>query len=88
MEKLKQYKYIILIIVLILGFAFYWYEIRISNIRKDCVTESIKLAGDVVTMETSLESTGLPITQKADYEKLRDERFKNCILEHGLKNYY
>lgn len=40
MGKLKEYKYIILILLIILGFAFYWYEWRPTNIRKDCFNRS------------------------------------------------
>jgi len=36
MEKIKQYKYIILIGLLILGFAFYWFQIRPAQIRREC----------------------------------------------------
>jgi hypothetical protein len=36
MEKLKEYKYIILILFFILGFAFYWYEWRPTQIKKKC----------------------------------------------------
>ncbi len=36
MEKLKQYKYIIFIILIILGFSFYWFQVRPSNIKSDC----------------------------------------------------
>jgi len=35
-EKIKKYKYIILVVLIILGFLFYWYEIRPSQIRKRC----------------------------------------------------
>lgn len=34
-EKIKKYWWII-IIILISGFAFYWYEMRPSNIRMQC----------------------------------------------------
>lgn len=36
MNKLKQYKYIILILLIVLGFIFYWYEIRPAKIRHNC----------------------------------------------------
>lgn len=40
MEKLKQYRYIILIALAILGLAFYWYEWRPIQIRKSCFNTS------------------------------------------------
>ena len=34
MEKIKQYKYLILIAILFLGLAFYWFEWRPTQIQK------------------------------------------------------
>jgi len=39
MEKVKQYKFVILIAIIILGFAFYWFEWRPGKIRARCLTE-------------------------------------------------
>ncbi len=36
MEKTKQYKYTILIFLITLGAAFYWYELRPYLVKKDC----------------------------------------------------
>lgn len=36
MEKLKEYKYLILILLIILGFSFYWFEWRPYRISKNC----------------------------------------------------
>ena len=36
MEKLKEYKYIIIIALLLSGFIFYWYEYRPTKIRTKC----------------------------------------------------
>ena len=43
MEKIKQYKYIILIAVIILGFIFYWFQIRPTQIVKNCTKETNNL---------------------------------------------
>jgi len=40
MEKIKQYKFIILIVIIILGIAFYWFEWRPAQIRKECSERS------------------------------------------------
>lgn len=48
MGKLKEYKYVILIAIVILVGAFYWYEWRPSSIRKHCsrsVYEAIRETG-------------------------------------------
>jgi len=39
MEKLKEYKYIILISLIVLGAAFYWFEYRPSHIKHVCSWE-------------------------------------------------
>ena len=44
MEKTKQYKYVILIVILILGLAFYWFELQPAQIRKECAREGISLS--------------------------------------------
>lgn len=36
MEKIKQYKYIILITLMVLVFGFYWFEWRPAHIRREC----------------------------------------------------
>ena len=41
MEKLKQYKYIILIQLIFLGSVFYWYEWRPTQIKKKCFAKEV-----------------------------------------------
>jgi hypothetical protein len=43
MEKPKEYKYILLAVLVLLVAGFYWFELRPSNIKKQCseVTEVI-----------------------------------------------
>jgi len=36
MEKLKQYKYIILIVLIVLGLDFYWHQVRPTWIMHEC----------------------------------------------------
>lgn len=43
MEKIKQYKYIILIALIILGISFYWFQIRPSQIKKECSSQVEKM---------------------------------------------
>ena len=77
MEKLKQYKYIIgIVIVLVAGF--YWYDIRPSNIRKECnnsaFIESMKYTpfNDVNVDEISARMT------------LKDKLYKDCLRYSGI----
>lgn len=39
MGKIKEYKWIIILILVVLAGAFYWYEWRPYKINKDCVKE-------------------------------------------------
>ena len=41
MEKIKEYKYVILIALLIIGYAFYWIQIRPELIIKECASIAI-----------------------------------------------
>lgn len=81
MEKIKEYKYIILIILVILGFIFYWFQLRPLQIRKGC----IKNYPDAFRVPTNddngrLSSIGNWIgdTDKTGYQK--------CLRENGLNN--
>lgn len=42
MEKLKEYIYIIIVVIAILGFAFYWYELRPGIIQQKCAEWVVK----------------------------------------------
>ena len=41
MEKLKQYKYIVLITLVILGAVFYWLEFRPYLVKKSCFRDTL-----------------------------------------------
>ncbi len=74
MEKLKQYKYIILIVLVILGFTFYWFQVRPSQARKGC----IKIYPQAFRIVSGDSISGrLGLSDKAGYEK--------CLREHGLE---
>lgn len=42
----KQYKIIIILTLIILGFTFYWYEWRPSQIRKECAEKALIFSSD------------------------------------------
>jgi len=54
MEKLKQYKYIILLILIILGFIFYWYSYRPYYITKLCITFVIDKVKEIEGDQTDM----------------------------------
>lgn len=84
MEKFKQYKYIILIIFLILGFAFYWYSLRPTIIKEDCYN----IATNKATERTQVTSGYIPIANRkpegTHYKELYDINYKLCLQEKGL----
>lgn len=68
MHKFKEYKYTVLITLIILGIAFYWFQLRPAQVRKDCVANypsAFKNSDSRYVLEV-----------KAGYEK--------CLREHGL----
>lgn len=36
MEKIKEYKVVFIVVLAILGFSFYWFQLRPTAIKKDC----------------------------------------------------
>lgn len=58
MEKLKI-QYIILLVLVILGFAFYWFEYRPAEIRKKCSTISSYAKNETEYYQVCLRDNGL-----------------------------
>lgn len=73
MEKLKQYKYIILIATIILGFAFYWFEWRPAQIKKECNIKALQ--------ETSAAEGRLQGTEGISFYNFS---FNLCLRNKGL----
>lgn len=90
MDKLKQYKYIILIQLIILGFAFYYFSLRPSIARKDCVVWATEKA-TTITIKPKIEGGGY-FSQKYGDEKQTstfeptdyNQFFKMCLQKKGL----
>lgn len=75
---------LLVIIVIIIGGAFYWFQIRPADIRKECLTEAQKYSRSIAETELKLENEGFAITKKADYEKIETEKFNECLINRGL----
>jgi hypothetical protein len=76
--KLNNWKFVILIIVII-GGAFYWFQMRPINIRKGCV--------DLAEKEIWLNKDHvgyISITQNERAEGKFDVYYERCLYEHGL----
>lgn len=60
LEQIKNQKILLLILVILLGFVFYWYEYRPSEIRKDCsVSENGYRVTKTELYQQCLSSRGL-----------------------------
>lgn len=71
MKKIKQYKYIILIMIIIvmLGYAFYWSEIRPVLVKKTCFEEASYESGERVAYKGY---------------KYYEERYEICLRKNGM----
>lgn len=77
MKKIKEYKIIIIIVlVLILG-TFYWFQIRPTQIRKECMILAQK---GINAIEEYRASKGILDSG------IISERYMNCIKLKGLNN--
>ena len=78
MEKLKKYKYIILIILAVLGLAFYWYEYRPTIARTECGDSATQSVGRVYKYSASEGS--------AEELRLNQIFYQNCMrIRFGLE---
>jgi hypothetical protein len=53
MEKIKEYKLVIIIVLAILAFVFYWFQLRPSQIKVGCNMLAIKSAHEEYCNENS-----------------------------------
>ena len=74
MEKIKQYKYLI-ILAIVLAISFYWFQLRPAQIRKTC----FRIVDAQEDKRLSAFDSKYGITQ------FDEVRYKKCLLEHGLE---
>lgn len=75
MEKLREYKWIIIIVLIILGFAFYWFQLRPTYIRKECNNK---------TFLYNSSSNQEPINSPAWLDK-QEKLYNDCLRFKGLE---
>jgi regulatory protein YycH of two-component signal transduction system YycFG len=75
----KNIKFILVTVLIILGFVFYWFEIRPAKIRTDC---SNIAPLDTVQAQNLTEKDA--VEQETRVLSLRKETYINCLHEHGL----
>ncbi len=78
MEKLLEYKYVILIVLMILGFLFYWYSYRPEQIRKVCSDQAFWDAGKTLGADESLN--------ESQWQDRKEKLYEDCLRYKGLEN--
>ncbi len=82
MKIIKENKVIILFVV-ILGLAFYWFQVRPIQIRKGCFIKHLATAPDL-SYESYLKQKNNPENTKT--EPYGKKAYEGCLLQHGLNN--
>ena len=78
-------KYIAAVALVFAVFVFYWLEIRPNSVRQACLQQARTMARSAIEAEQNVQNAGLPITKQVDYDKLLNDRYRNCMLEHGFE---
>ncbi len=71
------------VIALILVSAFYWFELKPNQEKKKCFTRATEAKQLAINTDNNVISTGMSVT-RADYDKLFDGEYNNCLMEFGL----
>lgn len=75
-----------LVILSILGLSFYWFEWRPTQTRKECNFEANREKQTAIDWDNSVVMGGLlTLTKRADYDKIFNDTYSKCLLEHGLE---
>ena len=72
MEKIRAYKGIIIIGIVIFGLAFYWYEYRPTKLKERCSAEA--------RFDTRADSL-----IGDEYQNFINNYYEDCLMRFGLK---
>jgi uncharacterized membrane protein len=72
------------VIALIAGSVFYWFELKPSQQKKNCFARATEAKQLAINTDNNVISTGMSVT-RADYDKLFNDEYNNCLLEFGLE---
>ncbi len=82
--KKQHYIIIVLVLVIIVG-AFYWYELRTRFLKKDCFTKADTVKQAALNADNNAITSGFKLTKRADYEKIFNDEYSKCLMENGIK---
>lgn len=80
--KIKPQKRNIIIIIAIIfavGFSFYWFQIRPSEIKKNCINEIESTSGSGAYQQFLKETGGINLESPEINGK-----YKTCLAKHGI----
>ena len=72
-EKIKT-SILIVVVVAVLGGAFYWYEWRPTQAKKECLKKAYDFSKETLGEKASID----------DINKIYDFIYKNCLRKKGL----
>ena len=81
----KQHYIIIALVLIILGGAFYWYELRLLSLKKDCFAKADTAKQTALNADNNVITSGLELTKRADYDKIFNDEYSKCLMESGIK---
>lgn len=81
----KQHYIIIVLAFVIIGGAFYWYELRPLSLKKDCFTKADTAKQTALNADNNAVMSGLELTKRADYDKIFNDEYSKCLMENGIK---
>lgn len=81
MEKIKEYKGIIIIVLILILGAFYWFQLRPTQIKKGCWNQIEKIKSGEIKSEKYNMEEGLI---RNGVQNNIDAFYSNCLREHGL----
>jgi len=80
MKKIKEFKGIIIIIFTIILGAFYWYELRPMQIRKNC-------NGQAYLDSYKTLKTGESFSNQSELQDRQEKLYRDCLRYKGIKNF-
>ena len=81
----KQYYFVIVLALLVLASAFYWYELRPSSIKKDCFNKADIAKQNAINADNNVVMDGRLTITRADYDKIFKDEHDKCLMENGIK---
>ena len=89
MNRVKQIWIFVLVIVVLLGLTFYWFQYRPAQARIECVAVAkdkavalLKTKADMINVNQLKDAAHRNLFLQDDY----DVHFKRCLSEHGIAN--